>query len=244
MQWHSSYIENAHRCLLETWILTMCFSPGERHTLSSLSLFLLLCQLSLPPSCLLCWQIRVNQLQGISNLSVSPPVCPSLFSTTALISRRFQSVSQPGHINPSLSCLPSPQLSLTLCPNTHSPLLLPLVFPCLLLFLTLSASLSQWIPPQCRIPHLINRYAGMIRIGQQAVFIIPESHWDYRVQLSIPYNDPFIVQYHCSYFMYPLYSSLILRGQNIVVLNFPWKCFRQALHWLFSSSQDKVSPSL
>lgn len=34
MQSYSSYIEDAHRCLLETWILTMCFSPGDacRHT--------------------------------------------------------------------------------------------------------------------------------------------------------------------------------------------------------------------
>lgn len=138
MQWCSSYIEDAHRGLVQAWILTMRFSPGDRHTLSSLPLFSYSCasSLSLPPSCLLCWQIRVNQLQGMSNLSVLPPVCPSLFSTTALISRRFQSVSQPGHINPSLSCLSSPQLSLTLCPNTPPP-------PCLSMPPSLSHPVSR-----------------------------------------------------------------------------------------------------
>lgn len=114
----------------------------QTHTELSRSLFLLLCQLSLPHSCLLCWQIRLNQLQGIRNLSVSPPVCPSLFSATALISHCFQSVRQPGHINLSLSCLPSPQLSLTLCPNTHSPTPSPPP-PCLSMPPSLSHPVSQ-----------------------------------------------------------------------------------------------------
>lgn len=97
------------------------------------------------------------------------------------------------HINLELSYLLSPKLSLTCCPNTppHAPT------PSFHVLISFSPSQSVWVsefPPQCRIPHLINRYAGMIGIGQQAVLMIPESYWDYRVQLSMLLVDPFIVQ--------------------------------------------------
>lgn len=185
-------------------------SRGHTQTELSPSLFLLLRQLSLSASRLICWQIRVNQLQGISNLSLSLPLCARLSRshyTAVLMSHCFQSVIQPDHINPSLSFLPTPQLSLSF--------FLPPPSLSISLSLSFSPSQSVWVsefPPQCRIPHLINRYAGMIRIGQQAVSVIPASYWDYRVQPSVPLVDPFIVQYHCPFFLYcPFHSCRSLQ---------------------------------
>jgi len=74
-----------------------------------------------------------------SNPAPSVPVAPSLHShTVLLIFHLFHSVNQPDRFSLSLSFLPSPQLSLTLCPYRQPPLL---YFPCL--FLTVSVSLSQ-----------------------------------------------------------------------------------------------------
>lgn len=62
-----------------------CVFLPMRHMLNSLPLFSYSCAKTpaLSASGLLCWQIRTNQLQGISNLLL--PVCPSLLHSTANI---------------------------------------------------------------------------------------------------------------------------------------------------------------
>lgn len=123
-------------------------------------------RLSLCPCQVLFWQLCTKQLRGMTNFS-SPPV---------LISHSFQSVSQPAHINPSLAT--SPLLSCHQGPSSLSS------------FLS-SGTFSPSRPvrvgefhPQCGIPRLISRYAGMLGTGQRAVPVIPDSAWDYRVHLS------------------------------------------------------------
>lgn len=53
------------------------------------------------------------------------------------------------------------------------------------LFLTLSASVSQEFPTECRIFNLINRYAGTFGIGQKAATVSPRCYRDYWIELSL-----------------------------------------------------------
>lgn len=113
--------------------------------------------LSLCPCQVLFWQLCTNQLRGMTNFP-SPHV---------LIPHSFQSVSQPAHINPSLAT--SPLLSCHEGPSSLSSF-------------HFSGTFSPSRPvrvggfhPQCGIPRLISRNAGMLGTGQQAVPVIPES---------------------------------------------------------------------
>lgn len=113
-----------------------CVLLPMRHTLTpSLSFPTLVPALLLSPPLACCAGKYARSGYKEFQTSYSPyaPLC----CTALLISHCFQSVSQPDHISPLLSRLPSPQLSFTLYTL--------IFFPCL--FLTLSASLSQWIPP-------------------------------------------------------------------------------------------------
>ncbi len=190
---------DADRCSPQIWILTVSCSLGHTHCLSlSLSLFLLLCQLSL--SSPLVHYAGKYAWTGYKacQTSHSLPCGPPSHYTAVLISHRFQSVSQPDHINPQLSRLHSPQLSLTFFQKAHTP-----SFQCSF-HVSLSFSPSQSVrvsefPPQCRIPDLISRYAGTIGIGQQAVPVIPESYWikgDIKQLL-----ETFVVEFDCPYFV-------------------------------------------
>lgn len=141
----------------------------------------------------------------ISNLSISLTTLthriPAFLSSAA-------THSVPMHLPP-----PHP------APHTHTlPLLSSFSFHASLSF---SPSQSVWVsefPLQCRIPRLINRYAGMIGIGQQAAPVIPESCWDYGVQLSVLHEDLFIVQYHCPVFQPCLaFVSTSAAGKNNII---------------------------
>lgn len=150
-------------CLLEIRILLgAALSP---------SLFLFLCQLSV------CLSVSLP-LSGVILAIMYKPAMrhDKLLLPPVLISHSFQSVSQPAHINPSLTA--SPLLSCREGPSSLSPF-------------HFSGTFSPSWPvgvsgfhPQCGIPHLISRYAGMLGTGQRAVPVIPESAWDYRVHLS------------------------------------------------------------
>lgn len=159
-------MEEDHGCRRPGYQL--CVSPQERRAELSLTLFLFMCQLSLPlsPSAcrLLLCQICTDQPQGMSNLSFTPiPPTVSNLSISRTTLTRHSPASPPSSTKPPLI-------------SFHRPLYF-------------TPSRVVWVSgfhPQCRIPHLISRYAGMIGRGQQAVAMIPQSPRDYRVQLSKP----------------------------------------------------------
>lgn len=168
--------------MLETWISTVCLTSGETRWTLSHSLFLFMCQLSLPlppcACCLLLCQICTDQPQGMSNLSFTP--IPPHTHPPPTTQRCY---------NPTISNLSVSRTTLTRHsaaspPSSTKPPLISFHRP-----LYFTPSRVVWVSgfhPQCRIPHLISRYAGMIGRGQQAVAMIPQSPRDYRVQLSKP----------------------------------------------------------
>lgn len=150
--------------------MTACLFPGDTHKTPCLCFPALLPALSLRLSPAMLANTCKPATRHFKLLPLAP-CAPSLLHYAALLIHRFQSVSQPQRINPSLSCLPSPQLSLTLYPYTS---------PSFSFHIPFSPSQPDPVsefPPQCSIPFLINRYAGMIGTGHQAVFIILESYW-------------------------------------------------------------------